>query len=100
MRALVMRYAAGNAYTASNSLGVWDPEMTMAEFHWCMIKVRFPEVQRPIASVVHVPVQCARTRMACKWCGGETNWTYSVCEVPVHMKCFGAFHHCERWAEP
>ena len=48
-RALVMRYAAGNAYTASNSLGVRDPEMTMAELQWCMIKIRFPEAQRPIA---------------------------------------------------
>ena len=92
VRALVMRYAARNAYTASNSLGVRDPEMTRAEFQWCMIKGQFPEVQR---CNVHVPIQYTKTWMACKWCGGETNWTCSVCGVPVHVKCFGAFHQCE-----
>ena len=71
MRAPVMQYAAGNAYTASNSLGVRVPEMTMAEFQWCMIKARFPGLQRPIANVVHVPLQYARTRMAANGAAGK-----------------------------
>ena len=48
--------------------------MTMVEYQWCMIKARFPEVERPVANMVHVLVQCAMTQMACKWCSGENNW--------------------------
>ena len=32
VHALVVRFAAGNTYTASNNLGVGEQEMTMAEF--------------------------------------------------------------------
>ena len=59
VRAPVMRYAAGNAYTASKCLGVRDPDMTMARFQWAIIKAQFPDVERPLSNVVHVPVQCA-----------------------------------------
>ena len=93
MRALVMRYAAGNAYTALKCLGVRDPDMTMAQFQWAIIKARIPEVQRPLANVVHVPVQCAKKRMRCKWCGGDTSWQCSVCGSPLHVKCFGSYHN-------
>ena len=93
LRAVVMRYVAGNAYTASNCLRVRDPDMTMAQFQWAIIKAQFPDVQWPLANVVHVPVQCARTWRRCKWCGGETNWQCSVCGVPLHVKCFGSYHN-------
>ena len=84
---------AGHAYTASKCLGVRDPDMTMAQFQWAIIKAQFPDLQRPLSNVVHVPVQCARTRMRSKWCGGETNWQCNVCGVPLHVKCFGSYHN-------
>ena len=93
MRALVMRYAAGKAYTASKCLGVRDPDMTMAQLQWAIIKAQFPDVERPLSNVVHVPVQCSRTRMRCKWCGDDTNSQCSMCGVPLHVKCFGSYHN-------
>ena len=86
VRALVMRYAAGTAYAASNCLGVRDPDTTMAQFQWAVIKARFPDVERPLSNVAHVPAQC-------KWCGGKTNGQCSVCGVPLHVKCFGSYHN-------
>ena len=40
VRALVMRYAAVNAYTASNVLGVRQPSLTLGEFQWLNHGVR------------------------------------------------------------
>ena len=78
MRALVMRYAAVNAYTASNVLGVRQPSLTLGDFQWLTSKAVFPDIERPTGGVVHVPVQCNKVRMRCKQCGGETNW---MCRV-------------------
>ena len=93
VRALVMRYAAVNAYTASNVLGVRQPSLTLGEFQWLTIKAVFPDIERPIGGVVHVPVQCDKVRMRCKQCGGETNWMCSGCGDPLHVKCFAVYHN-------
>ena len=52
----------------------WKPSLTLGEFQWLTIKAVFPDIERPIGGVVHVPVQCDRVRMRCKQRGGEANW--------------------------
>ena len=69
------------------------PPAPLPQFQWAIIKAQFPDVERPLSNVVHVPVQYARTRMRCKWCGGDTNWQCSVCGVPLHVKGFGSYHN-------
>ena len=92
MRALVMRYAAVNAYTAANCLGVRQPSLTLGEFQWLTIKAVFPDIEQPIGGVVHMP-KCDKVRMRCKQCKGETNWMCGACGDPLHVKCFGVYHN-------
>ena len=93
VRTLVMCYAAVNAHTPSNLLGVRQTSLTLVEFQWLTIKAVFPDVGRPIGGVVHVPVHCDTVRMRCKHCGNETNWMCRVRSDPLHVKCLGVYHN-------
>ena len=93
MRALVMRCAMVNAYTAANCLGVRQPSLTLGEFQWLAIKAMFPDIEQPMGGVVHVPVPCDKVRMRCKQCGGEGKEMYSACGDPLHVKCFAVYHN-------
>ena len=90
VRALIIRYAAVNGYTASICLDMRKTQ-PLAEFQW--LKAVFPDMERPFGGALHFSAHSDKLQVTCKQCGAETKWICSACGEPVRVKCFTMFHN-------
>ena len=99
VRALMVRYAAGNAFATAKALGLVDEKTTMWELQWDILKQRnFSGAEfnntTPTATVptLHALKRFAG-RLLCTHCrSGSTRWACGACGKHMHINCFRDAH--------